>query len=114
MSALVEVSAGRHSMKAQAGLLRAALMLAEAFPGLPATSVDVRFGRLEVGLHHEEAAAFNRWVEELGLSVREPRRYECLGQTHESWTAVGVWAEVSLTVKAYPAEPVEDLPEVAA
>ncbi|MGW3072318.1 hypothetical protein [Kitasatospora sp. NPDC001132] len=114
MTALVDVSAGQHSMKSQAGLLRAALMLAEAFPELPATSVDARFGCLEVHLHHEDLAAFDWWVQELGLSVQEPRRYECLGQVHESWTAVGVWAEVPLMVKAYPAEPVESPAGVAA
>ncbi|WP_224273968.1 hypothetical protein [Streptomyces sp. LS1784] len=89
-------------------------MLAEAFPELPATTVDVRYGEIAVHLHHDDVTAFDQWVETLDLSVKEPRQYECLGRLHESWTAVGVWAEVELTVKAYPAEPVAAPAGVAA
>ncbi|WP_369183296.1 hypothetical protein [Streptomyces sp. Y1] len=101
-------------LRSQTSPLQAALTLAASFPGLAATALDVRGGHLMVHLHLADVAAFDEWVESLRLSVETPLQYEHLGLMRETWTATGAWAEVPLTVKAYPAWPVAALVEAAA
>ncbi|GAA1160735.1 hypothetical protein F4556_005212 [Kitasatospora gansuensis] len=91
-----------HPLRASAGPLTAALTLARIFPHLAATSIEATGRQLTIRLHHADAEAFGAWVDELGLDIMPPLRFQLHDEQHERLEAFGEYAEMRVRVYAHP------------
>ncbi|MFD0572681.1 hypothetical protein ACFQ0T_30010 [Kitasatospora gansuensis] len=71
-------------------------------PHLAATSIEATGLQLTIRLHHADAEAFGAWVDELGLDIMPPLRFQLHDEQHERLEAFGEYAEMRVRVYAHP------------
>lgn len=100
-----------HSIRTMSGPMTAALDLANAFPDLRVTTVEVSsYWGVTLNLHDDDAADYGQWVAALGLAETAPREVPGDGGSFTYLHASGLFEEVPVQVRAYGAVRREPLP----